>query len=611
MNLLPTPDEAFTRVQQRAQRLAQEKSYLQLVNDLMGKLSQVPGLENTAEALVRLLGETIGGTNLALYYWADGRIQYVDMQGLKRVLEALDDELAIRASTEKRLCEHETQISPTPLTDPAPASASSWAHPLLVGDELIGVIKADGVFLPGAEAHSQLGPFFGYAALVLKNEVLSHSRLVEANKKLRQMNEQLKVEMAERSRQQRFFEALLESLNAAVVACDAAGRVTVFNRTSRQIRDLPEEPLFANQWASYFHLHQADGRTPMASDEAPLTRALRGETVEHLETVVLVPGRPVSTLLATGRRITDATGATLGAVVAMQDITDRKRLESQLRHAQKLEAVGQLAAGIAHELNTPAQFVSDSIGFLADAVGEVMRLIGTYQRALGVLNQQSVISPALLLELEEAEQAADLSFLTENVPPAFDRVHEGIKRIANIVMAMKEFAHPDLKEKSPSDLNRALRATVTIARNEYKYVADLDLDLGELPSVTCHVSELNQVFLNLLVNAAHAISDAVGSTGKRGAIRVKTRQVGEQVRIDVSDTGCGIPEAIRDRVFDPFFTTKGVGRGSGQGLAIARAIVVGKHGGTLTFESVMDRGTTFTIHLPISRPELAAAGVAA
>jgi signal transduction histidine kinase len=164
---------------------------------------------------------------------------------------------------------------------------------------------------------------------------------------------------------------------------------------------------------------------------------------------------------------------------------------------------------------------------------------------------------------------------------------------------MKEFAHPDQREKSPSDLNKALQTTLTIARNEYKYVAEAEVDFGELPMVMCHISDLNQVFLNLLVNAAHAISDVKENDGDKGIIRARTRQCGNDVRIEISDTGCGIPEEIQGRVFDPFFTTKEVGRGSGQGLAIARSIVVDKHGGSLTFESEVGKGTTFIVLLPI------------
>jgi signal transduction histidine kinase len=172
--------------------------------------------------------------------------------------------------------------------------------------------------------------------------------------------------------------------------------------------------------------------------------------------------------------------------------------------------------------------------------------------------------------------------------------------VATIVRAMKEFAHPDTRQKSAADLNRAIKSTLTVARNELKYVADVETDLGDLPPVVCNISDLNQVFLNLLVNAAHAIREVVREgTDAKGKIRVRTRREGNTVLIAISDTGCGIPENIRGRIFDPFFTTKEVGRGTGQGLSIARSVVVEKHGGSLTFETEPGKGTTFFVRLPI------------
>jgi signal transduction histidine kinase len=190
-----------------------------------------------------------------------------------------------------------------------------------------------------------------------------------------------------------------------------------------------------------------------------------------------------------------------------------------------------------------------------------------------------------------------------------ERSVDGLSRVAELVRSMKEFAHPDQKEMVPVDLNRTVQSTLTVARNEYKYVAEVETEFGEIPQVACHAGEIGQVVLNLLVNAAHAIEDAVKGTGTKGRITVRTRQDGDGVVISISDTGAGIPEAVRNRVFDPFFTTKEVGRGTGQGLAIARNIVTQKHGGALSFETETGKGTTFLIRLPF-RPSTAPAGVA-
>ncbi len=270
---------------------------------------------------------------------------------------------------------------------------------------------------------------------------------------------------------------------------------------------------------------------------------------------------------------------------------DRARMEVELRMAQKLEAVGQLAAGIAHEINTPIQFVGDSLHFLRDSFEDLNRLLTIYREACGAITDD----PGLHQRLEEAEQDIDLAYLQERVPAACERTLEGVERVGSIVRAMKEFAHPQT-EQAPADLERALATTLTVARNEYKYLADVETEFGDLPHVVCNLSDLNQVFLNLIINAAHAIED-VGV--ERGTIRVRTALEGDTAVVSVCDDGAGIPEAIRSRIFDPFFTTKAVGRGTGQGLAITRA-VVDKHRGSISLDTTLGKGTTFTIRLPLA-----------
>ena len=281
----------------------------------------------------------------------------------------------------------------------------------------------------------------------------------------------------------------------------------------------------------------------------------------------------------------------------VRDISEQRQVEVELGHARKLEAVGRIAAGIAHEINTPTQFVSDNLRFLKEAFEDQRQLIGCYQRVAAKLEGHLGQSEPLLAEIKDAEERADLDYLDEQLPAAFDASFDGLSRIATIVGAMKGFAHPHERGKRTADINQALLATLTIAKNEYKYVADVETNLGELPLVLCHLSDLNQVFLNLLVNAAHAIRDVVGDSGDRGVIQVGTALEGDCVRIWIKDTGSGIPATVRARNFDPFFTTKEVGKGSGQGLAIAHSIVVDKHGGSLKFVTEEGVGTTFCIRL--------------
>ena len=242
--------------------------------------------------------------------------------------------------------------------------------------------------------------------------------------------------------------------------------------------------------------------------------------------------------------------------------------------------------------------MGDGIHFLKEAFEGYRRMVSHYKSAVQALETVGG-HQAMVDEIRKTEEDVDLSYLEANAPSSFESCQDGISRISTIVRAMKEFAHPDQKEKVPANLNQAIRTTLAIAKNEYKYVADVLTELGDVPAVLCHVGDLNQVFLNLIVNAAHAIGDVVGQSGGKGTIRIKTSREGSLVRIDIADSGAGIPQAIRQRIFEPFFTTKDVGKGTGQGLAIARSIVVTKHGGTLSFDSEIGKGTTFTIRLPV------------
>ena len=278
-----------------------------------------------------------------------------------------------------------------------------------------------------------------------------------------------------------------------------------------------------------------------------------------------------------------------------------ERFELDRRVSQRLEAVGQLAAGIAHEINTPLQFVGDSVTFLSDAVDELVKLTSLYRQTLYA--EAPVPVEERRRAMRAAEEEADVEYLCERIPAAFERTVEGIARVRSIVQAMKRFSHASGAESTPADINEALETTLAVCRNEYKYVAHVNLDLGELPAVVCNIGELNQVFLNLIINAAHAIEEKSGATPTLGHISISTRVDGEQVVIAIADDGAGIAPALRERIYEPFFTTKAVGKGTGQGLALALAIIQ-RHGGSLDCVSTPGEGTTFSIRLPLQSSAL-------
>ena len=280
-----------------------------------------------------------------------------------------------------------------------------------------------------------------------------------------------------------------------------------------------------------------------------------------------------------------------------QALQNLQLTQTRLLQAQKLESVGQLAAGIAHEINTPMQFIGTNMEFLEEA-----------SRGMAVITQslQTILATAhkeIGQELQSALDEADWEYLMEEVPTAIQQSKDGISRVASIVKAMKEFSHPSSKEKENVVINTIIETTVLVARNEWKYIANVSTNLAaDIPPIPCHIDELGQVVLNLLVNAADAIAEKLGRNpvGDKGEIHISTQVVDSFVEIRIRDTGAGIPARIRGRIFDPFFTTKEVGRGTGQGLAISHDVITEKHGGTLTFETEEGVGTTFIIHLPLA-----------
>lgn len=294
-------------------------------------------------------------------------------------------------------------------------------------------------------------------------------------------------------------------------------------------------------------------------------------------------------------------GKVAGFILICGDITERKIFENRLTQAEKLQSIGQLAAGIAHEINTPIQYVGNNLVFLQESFNSLLEVIDRNKEPDNTCLAQRGKN-ILMEQAGEGANDLDIPFLIQEIPTAISQSLEGIKRVSEIVQAMREFSHPGIKEKTLLDINHALETTLAVAKNEWKYVATLETYFDQdLPKVLCIPGAVNQVFLNIVVNAAQAIASSIGQeeNPKKGIIQITTRKDGNFVEVRVTDNGPGIPEEIRPKIFEPFFTTKEVGKGTGQGLAIAYDVITSRHQGQIYFETEVGIGTTFVIRLPI------------
>ena len=276
-------------------------------------------------------------------------------------------------------------------------------------------------------------------------------------------------------------------------------------------------------------------------------------------------------------------------------------LQTQLTQAQKLESVGQLAAGIAHEINTPTQYMADNARFLNMAFKDINKLLAKYKQVLET-NRATSSMAKHIAEIDALTEEINLTYLSEEIPNAIQQSLQGVDSVSRIIQAMKVFAHSGTEEKTLVDINQAIKSTVILVRNRWNNIAELVTDFDpELPLVKCFPADINQVILNLITNAAEAVAKFQNNGSKdKGLVKINTRRDSDWIEIKISDTGCGIPGDIRDKIFNPFFTTKDVGKGTGQGLAISHSIVTEKHNGTITFETQTGKGTTFSIRLPIN-----------
>ena len=392
-------------------------------------------------------------------------------------------------------------------------------------------------------------------------------------------------------------ERLLAAISSLLVGVDSQGHVRRWNSTAERVFGLPSSEVvgkgFASlpiEWKDSKRMHELLALGPGHSESR-----LEIEFRDH---------RGDSRMLGLSVYPVGSIEAPSGLLFLGVDITEHRLLEQQLQQSQKLESVGQLAAGVAHEINTPMQYVGDNLDFLRNKIEKLSPLLEPVPEMLAISSRVPDLSERetrLFDDMQDCITTTKGSRILGQITEAIDDSRDGIQHVSRIVRAMKEFAHPGQEEKSPVDINRAIESTIAVTTNEWKYVADVTTCLDDsIPLVPAIAGELNQVFLNILVNAAHAIGDAnKEGAGSKGTITVTTRGAGECVEVSIADTGTGIPDELTQRIFDPFFTTKEVGRGTGQGLAIAYAVVVQKHGGKLWCESTIGKGTTFFIHLNV------------
>ncbi len=388
---------------------------------------------------------------------------------------------------------------------------------------------------------------------------------------------------------------VIDTSNDAFVSVDASGVVSEWNVRAEALFGWSREAAIGRPLHDTL-FPEKRGESP-ASGLQQLTRAgHEGKRIEVLATCS--DGREIPAEISMSMMHRN------GEIVFnafIHDISARRELQAQLAHGQKLESIGQLSAGIAHEINTPTQYVGDNTRFVRDALDDVMAVLDAYAKLADDVRSGADPQRALT-EVEQALETADLDYLTGELKDAVSQSLDGIDRVASIVRAMKEFSHPGSATKTPTNLNEAIAATITVATNEWKYVAAVERDFDDsLPLVPCLPGDFNQVVLNIIVNAAHAIGDKLGKNStEKGLITVSTKAEAEWARITITDSGCGIPDDVVNRIFDPFFTTKDVGVGTGQGLAISRSVIVDKHAGTLEVDTKLGEGSTFTIRIPLT-----------
>ena len=476
------------------------------------------------------------------------------------------------------------------------------------------LVHSTGVPLP-AEFISALiflgGSFFVFLVLrlirqviadLLRKDKLLQAINLELEDKVDQRTAELAQSLADVDQLSVDLSQILNTISTGVRLIDRDCIVQRVNRSFCIMTGMKEEEIVGSKCYTCFldeHCQQSDLCTLHLINAA-------GEAI-HMEVVKTTKTGKKLHCMLTATPYRDKEGKLMGIVEDFQDISERvqaeqerEQMQTQLLQRSKLESVGQLAAGIAHEINTPIQYIGTNIDFFSESFNDISELFEKLQ-SIATPEENTTAYSQVTEAIQKALNEADWEFLREEIPAALEQTREGVNRVSAIVRAMKEFSHPGSREKAPADLNQIITNTLMVSSNEWKYVAEIETNFGDLPMVPCLSDEMGQVFLNIIVNAAHAIADQQKNSGgeEKGRITISTSTAGTVAEIRISDSGGGMEEKVKKRVFDPFFTTKEVGRGTGQGLSIARNVIITKHQGTITVDSEVDHGTTVIICLPL------------
>jgi len=375
--------------------------------------------------------------------------------------------------------------------------------------------------------------------------------------------------------------ALYSTLSILIVT-DARGIIQSANTAASELLGYTQEEILGQPLSIL-------GTANQPLNLQSLEELVRAES--HREISLQTRSGALVPVLLSSSGIYDGAKLTGIACVAL-DISRNKMLESQLLQSEKMASIGQLAAGVAHEINNPMGFIYSNLGTLSEYIEDLSQLLKKYETLEQSVQEGELDMASSNLDALTAEkERIDLAYLMDDIGDLITESLDGADRVRKIVLNLKEFSHVGRAEKMPSDLNAGLESTLNIVRNELKYKTTVEKELGDIPLVPCFMQEINQVFMNLLVNAGQAIAD-------QGTIHIRTYREEEWICVRVTDSGKGMSPEVQKRIFEPFFTTKRVGEGTGLGLSMAYQIIVEKHGGQLLVESTEGQGTTFTVRLP-------------